>query len=250
MALETTSIMPVAPTGFGGGFGGIAPVGLIGLNSLLGGGLYGGVAPAALPVQTHVIEQTLGEIRKDIGDAKVASVQTECNIQAAIQVQDAANQVNFRALDKQLCDARHDATVAAMNGTIQGLTNTTSIKDQASANAAVAASQFSSLQATIMKDGDATRALITQNLIDGLRAELAGERRGRDQREIEITVNQSNVQTQNQVQAQLQAQTQFLATSLNSLGDQLNRQTNSIINLGTMAATGQSNSNANTKVNS
>ena len=110
--------------------------------------------------------------------------------------------------------------------------------------------QFCAVKQQINSDGDATRALITQNLIDDLRSQLGAERRGRDNREIEINVQNNATQTQQVIQQQQQQQTQFLASLFNGLGEQVNRATNSVINVGSgLVAGSQDNNQANTKVN-
>lgn len=74
----------------------------------------------------------LADIRKDIGDARVDSVKnameaklesckTESGIQGAIQVQDTANQVNFRALDNKICETEKSAIIFAKDAIIEAL---------------------------------------------------------------------------------------------------------------------------------
>lgn len=237
------------PNGGDGLFGGAGGGGLIGgilLASLLGrngGGLLGGGGPGD-GVGAVTSSQNIADLRSELG-----ALGNE--VQAAFAAQTASETSQFINLSDLISSADKTATVAALNGTIQGLQNTQNIKDQASNFQVVNQENFCNIRAAINADGDATRALITTNLIEGLRSELAGERRGRDNREIEITVTQSNNQLQNQFQAQQQQQTQFFANALNILGEQINRQTNSLVNIGSGAVTApQTNNNANTKVNS
>lgn len=235
------------------GLGGGGLLGGLILGTLLrGGGLFGAGTGAAAGA-----EVVAGDIA-----AKVVALQNTTNIidaigllgnetQAAFNASNMNNSNNFRALDNRLCESEKSAIIAANAALVSGLQNTQSIKDQASAFQVINQENFCAVKELIHNDGDATRALITTNLIDGLRAELALERRSRDNREIEINVTQTNQQTQNQLQAQMQQQNQFLATMFNSLGDQVNRAANSVVNVGSgSVAGGQTNNQSATKVNS
>lgn len=93
-------------------------------------------------------------------------------------------------------------------------------------------------------DVDATRALINSIEMKNLRDALDSERRGRSEREVEININNTN----QQMQAQLQNQTQLFASMFGTLSDQVNKATNSVVNLGTMVGSCQSASQTNTKV--
>jgi len=241
--------------GYGfGGFGGIAPIGLIGLNTFLGNGWNNGWNQGGFRdgnPGTTVLEQNVSELRKDVQgvNTTVEALGNEIAQSQFNQTMDSNN--NFRNLDNRLCDSEKSQLQSAYAQSLQAFQNTQAIQSQLSAMQTANDLQFCSVKQQINADGDATRALITQNLIDDLRSQLTAERRGRDNREIEINVSQTATQTQNQLQAQLQSQNQFLATMLNSLGDQVNRATNSVVNVGSgLVAGSQSNSNANTKVNS
>lgn len=238
--------------GLGAGIGGLGLVGLIGLNSFLGNrfGEFGAGAPGAV-AGTTVLEQNVSELRKDVAGVNTTVEALGNELQGALAMQNLSQQTEFRSLDNRLCDSEKSALTAAFQATIQGMQNTQMLSNQLTAFQVSNDKEFCSIKSAINADGDATRALITQNLIDGLRSELATERRNRDNREIEINVSQTNQQTQNQLQAQLQSQNQFLATMFNSLGDQVNRAANSVVNVGSgTVAGGQSNNQANTKVNS
>ncbi len=243
MSISTGATDVVGGGGYGfGGFGGIAPIGLIGLNTFLGGqngwGNNWNNGGGAIP-GTTVLEQNVSDLRKDVSDVSTEVHKLGNELQLSFNASNMNIANNFRNLDNQICAV--DKTVMQGNFAISSqMSNFQHAVDQ----------QFCAVKQQINADGDATRALITQNLIDGLRAELAGERRGRDNREIEINVQNTAVATQSQLQAQLQQQRQELGTFMNVVGDQLARQTNSIVNLGTMNSSGQSNSSAQTKVNS
>lgn len=261
MSISTgaTDIMGGYPSayagGLGAGLGGFGLVGLIGLNSFLGNrgfgdGFAGGAFPGAGLAGTTVADQNISELRKDVQGVNTTVESLGNELQGAIFNQTLGQTTQFNNLGDLVMNGFSQTALAAKDATIQGIINTQTIKDQASAFQVINQENFCSVKSLIAAEGDKTRDLITQNLIDGLRAELVQERRGRDNREIEINVTQTNQQTQNQLQAQIQSQNQFLATMFNSLGDQVNRATNSIVNVGSgLVASPQTSSNANTKVN-
>lgn len=246
--------------GYGGlgGFGGLGLVGLIGLNSFLGNqwgnnwgnGFGGPFGAAAVGAGTTVAEQNLSELRKDVQGVNTTVEALGNELQGALATQNLNQAGEFRNLDNRLCDSEKTTMQGFFAVQTQALMNTQAIKDQLTAQGQVIAQNFCEVKEAIHADGDATRALINQIEMQNLREALELERRGRQFREVEINVNQTNQQTQTQLQAQLQSQTQFFANALNMLGDQINRQTNSMINLGTMTGNAQTATNANTKVNS
>lgn len=69
----------------------------------------------------YSVQQTLADIRKDVGDAKVEACKTECAIQAAIQVANNANEINFRSLDGKICETEKSAIVFAKDSIIEAL---------------------------------------------------------------------------------------------------------------------------------
>ena len=241
----------------GGGIGGLGLIGLIGINSFLGrDGLGTGVAgAAALGAGTTVLEQNVSNIREEIG-----TLGNE--IQVAFSASNINNANNFRALDNQICGVNQNLANLNFAQTIQNMNNTQAIQNQATANQIIAAENACAIKGLIQAESDATRslvhaetdrivALMNSNLIDDLRNELLQERRSRDNREIEINVTQTNQQTQQVLQNQMQQQGIIFANALNALGDQVNRAANSVVNVGSgTVAGGQTNSQANTKVNS
>lgn len=242
--------------GFGGGFG-IPPVGLFGViggfgNRGWGDGNWGNGGPNGGGfVASTVADQNISELRKDVAGVNTTVEALGNELQGAINASNINNANNFRNLDNQICGVEKTLLQQSYAQSLQAFQNTQAIQSQVSAFQNANDLQFCAIKQQINADGDATRALINQNLIDGLREELSRERRGRDAREIEINVTQSNQQTQNQLQAQMQQQNQFLATMFNTLGDQVNRAANSVVNVGSgTVAGGQTNSQANTKVNS
>lgn len=254
ISMGATDVIGGGGAGYGfGGFGGIAPIGLIGINTLFGqnnwnngnNGFRDGIAG------TTVLEQNVSELRKDVQgvNTTVEALGNEIAGSQFQQTMDSNN--NFRNLDNRLCDSEKTQLQSAYAQSLQSFQNTQAIQTQLSAMQTANDLQFCSVKQQINADGDATRALITQNLIDDLRSQLTSERRGRDAREIEINVQNNATQTQNQLQAQQQQQTQYLASLFGNLSDQVNRANNSIVQVGNgLLAGAQDNNQANTKVNS
>lgn len=238
--------------GYGfGGFGGIAPVGLIGLNTLFGNNGFGFNNGNGTGIPgTTVLEQNVSDLRRDVAETSINVERLGNEMQQAFATQNLAFAGDFRNLDNQICDVEKTLLQQSYAQSLQAFQNTQAIQNQMSNFQHATDQQFCAVKQQINADGDATRALITQNMIDDLRSQLHSERRGRDNREIEINVQNTATATQAQLQTQLQQQQQQLATFMNVIGDQIARQTNSIVNLGTMTASGQSNSAAQTKVNS
>lgn len=261
------------PTAFAGypnaGIGGLGLVGLIGLNSLWGGrGGWGdgwgggGFGPnGAGVVASTVADQNISEFRKDVQGVNTTVESLGNELQGAINMSNMNNANNFRALDNQICGLNQNLANLNYAQTLQGFQNTQAIKDQATANQIIAAENACAIKGLIQAEADNTRslvhaetdrviALINANQTQDLRDRILELTRRGDNREIEINVQNTANATQNQMQAQLQQQRQELATFMNVVGDQLARQTNSIVNLGTMTASGQTNSASQTKVNS
>lgn len=239
--------------GYGfGGFGGIAPIGLIGLNTFLGRGFGndGFNGNGALP-GTTVLEQNVADLRKDVADNGKEIHVLGNEIAAMFSAQTAGQTAQFNQIADLVTASSKENALLAKDAIIAGMVNTQSIKDQAAAFQVINQENFCQVRAAISADGQLTRELINANRIEELRDQLAGERRGRDNREIEINVQNNATQTQTVLQNQMQQQNQFLATMFNSLGDQVNRAANSVVNVGSgTVAGGQSNNQANTKVNS
>lgn len=239
MSLTTGDTDIIGGGGYGVGFGGIAPVGLIGLNTLFNNGFGNGNGHGSIP-GTTVLEQNVSDLRKDVADNGKELHILGNEIAGMFATQNLAFSGEFRNLDNKICDTEKLIANQGYSLSLQ-MNNFQHENDK----------QFCEVKQQINADGDATRALLTQNLIDDLRSQLAGEHRHRDNREIEISVNNSNTSIQQQVQAQAQQQNQFLASMFNALGDQVNRAANSVVNVGSgTVAGGQSNNQANTKVNS
>lgn len=257
-----------------GGFGGAGIIEGLLLGTLLRGGFggntwgnnwgnwggpgFGGPFGASVAgAGTVVAEQNVSDLRKDVSDVDTHVEALGNEIQGALAQQTLGQTQEFRNLDNRLCESEKTTMQGFFAIQTQNLMNTQAVKDQLTAQGQIIAENFCAVKEAIHADGDATRALInqieTQNLRDkilALERGLDDERRNRQFREVEINVSQVNQQTQAQLQAQLQSQSQAIGNALNMLGDQINRQTNSMINLGTMTGNAQSATNANTKVNS
>lgn len=235
--------------GYGGlGGAGFAPFGLfglIGLNSR--NGLFGGGDGNS---GTTVLEQNVSELRKDVQGVNTTVEALGNELQGALAMQNLSNAGEFRNLDNRLCASEKEALQSAFALSTQGYQNTQAVKDLVTAFQTQTNMQFCEISRQINADGDATRALINQNEVNNLRDQLNAERRGRDAREFEINVTQTNQQLQNQMQAQFQSQNSFLQNAFGVFGDQLNRANNSIVAVGsTLTGQSQTASQANTKVN-
>jgi len=120
----------------------------------------------------------------------------------------------------------------------QAANNTQAIKDQATAFAIVNDKRFDDLAAAGVTQTAAILDKLNQTEIDNLRDQLFTERRRGDNREIDISINNSQNQVQAQVQAQFQNQNEFLAKRFYEFDNQINRTQQGIVNLGTMTASG------------
>lgn len=224
----------VGGMGYGGGFGGIAPVGLFGVFGGFGNRGFGNDNFGDRSGIT-VLEQNVSDLRKDVADNSKETHILGNEIAGMFAQQNLAFTGEFRNIDNQVCAL--DKTVMQGNFALSNqMSNFQHAMDR----------QTCDILQAVHADGDATRALITQNLIDELRHQNQELRRHSDNREIEININNTN----QQMQAQLQNQTQLFASMFGTLSDQVNRATNSVVNLGTMVGSGQTATQSNTKVNS
>lgn len=235
--------------GFGGGFGGIAPVGIIGLNTLFNNDL-GRRGRDFDNAGTTVLEQNVSDLRKDVADNGKEIHVLGNEVAGMFAQQNLSFTGEFRNLDNQICDVEKTQLQSAYAASIQGFQNTQAIQNQVTAFQVANDAKFCNLENQIHADGDLTRSLINSIEMQNLRDALEMERRGRSEREVEINITNSNTSLQSQIALQAQQQQQQFASFANLVSDQLARQANSIVNLGTMTASGQSNSAAQTKVNS
>jgi len=214
--------------GFGGGFGGgIAPFGLLGL---LGIGDLGRKKDGDKDCQGKIA------LLAAIGNAKDVSV------------------AEARALAAGICETKSDIKDAAYASAIQSERNTAQLSAQSQAIAALTEKRLDDLAAA----GAAQTAVILARLNDAevqsLRDQLAHSHRHADSQDISIAISNSNAQTQAQIQAQAQIQTQRdfdhirRFDSIFGSFNQLNKNTQDIVNFGTMAASGnQANQQTNVK---
>ncbi len=219
--------------GFGGDGmgGGNILTGLI-LGALLGrgglGGIGGGDRGCAEPISTAAILSQLADIKAAVpfNEAQLqlalAQASAQLTAQGTANTMSLANQLNTVALQTATNFALVARDIAAVDTNVDR--------------------QSATIQTAIHADGEATRALITTNLIAQLNAEkvilaneLAEERnersRERDRHGVEITMTQNNNQQQLQFQAQSQAINQ-LANLIAGLNNQFARATNSSVVVG------------------
>jgi hypothetical protein len=229
--------------GGNGGFGGFGLVGLVGLTDLFnrrrggdcddcgGGGGWNGAGAV-------VLEKNVSDLRREV-------CETGDQIEAAMLQQTIANAAQFNGLSGQIATVAREAAVLALGQQATITSSAQGIKDQNTAFQIANQENFCGLKATILADGAATRQLITQNIIEGLRAELGEEKRRSDVARTEVIVNQSVSQSQAQLQAQFQQQNDRFHGFFGAINDQLLRQANSVVNLGTMLGSNQNNQGTN-----
>lgn len=220
--LETNSI-----GGFGagfGGFGGIAPVGLIGLNTLF------------------------DRDRKDCGnDGGGRGMIGENALLAAIANSKDTTVAEGRNLANAVCDAEKTNLTQFYAAAIQAANNTQDIKDQAQAFQIANTAEFQALAAAGVNQTAAILARINQVETDGLRDRLAERTREVDAKVIEINNINTNTNVLTAIQS-IKNDTDRRFDALFGSFNQLNRNTQDVINFGTMAASAnQANQQTNVK---
>jgi len=203
--------------GFGVGGGGIGAFGLIGLLGL----------------------DSLGRRRgDDDGCGK------EFAVLQAIQNNNNTTVQEGRALGAAICDAEKTNLQQFYAAAIQSSNNTQSIKDQATAFAIVNDKRFDDLSAAGVNQTAAILARINDAETQSLRDQLNHAHRRNDNNDISIAISNSNAQAQ----AQFQTQNHALDRKFDAIFSQLNRNTQDVINFGTMAASAnQANQQTNVK---
>lgn len=224
----------------GGMIGGLILGSLLRNNgNLFGGGADGGVGGAALRIPPEQATANMS-LMAGIGDVKqaVAVSSADANLSNATQT---------TALSSQL------------SGIAAALTNTvTMAKDSATANSITLMQQLNQVNTNIMEskyelaqdisnDGEKTRALITANMVTDLNNQLADLRVQRAIADNGVTV--TNNINQNQAQQQQQQQLGFVVNALSGVVAELQRNTQSVVNLGTMSGSAGSQTANNTRVN-
>jgi hypothetical protein len=246
---ESNAIGGMGGYGIGGGFGGGGIIEGLLLGTLLnrrGGGLLGGEGGDSAALSADGIA------------AKTALLVNQNADQNALlnAISDNKNQTiaEGRALGAAICESEKTNLQQFYAAAIQAANNTQSIKDQATAFAIVNDKRFDDLSAAGVTQTAAILARINEAENQNLRDQLFESRRHGSNKEVEISINNSA----NAVQAQLQSQNQWQTQKdhdnerrfdaiFNSF-NQLNRNTQDVINFGTMAASAnQANQQTNVK---
>ncbi len=228
------------PGGFGFGGGGFSPFGLFGLIGLLGRRGFGEGGDDNCAKEAAVLAA--------IANAKDTTVAEGRGVLAAIANSKDTTVAEGRSLAAAICDAEKTNLQQFYAAAIQASNNTQAIKDQATAFAIVNDKRFDDLAAAGVAQTAAIIAKLNQSEIDSLRDQLHGEKRRGDNREIEISIQNSNAQAQSQLQTQLQTQRDEFKNLFAVLSAQVNKTSNDVINFGTMAASGnQANQQTNVK---
>ena len=249
MGIQTGATDVIGGTGLGGfGSGGILE-GLI-LGALLrngNGGLFGGNGSNgdmdADAIAAKVVElQNTSDLRSQI-------VGVQSDLQAALQAQDLNILTQFTATNAQIAQVDKNATIAALESKLAAVQSQNAIQGSIDALSVKTDAQNTQVLMAIANDGDKTRALITANEIANLREALELERRGRENRETEISIINTNTNTQNQFQAQMQTMQNSLSSTLGVLADQISKQNQGIVAIGsTLTGNAQTATSANTRV--
>jgi hypothetical protein len=214
-------------SGFGGGgFGAFGLIGLLGLDSL-------------------------GNRRKD--DCGGPGVNELATLQAIANAKD-ITVAEGRALGAAICESEKTTLNQFYASAIQAANNTQSIKDQNTAFAIVNDKRFDDVTTQIANTTAAILSRINDVENQNLRDQLFETRRRVDAKENELTIVNTNtninqqLQQQQQWQVQKDFENQRRFDSLFGSFNQLNRNTQDVINFGTMAASAnQANQQTNVK---
>jgi len=241
--------------GGGDGFGGLGGGGLLGgilLASLLGRGGRGGLLGGNEGCGTDASLSADGIAAKT---AALVNRNADQNaLLGAIASAKDTTVAEGRSLAAAICDAEKTNLQQFYAAAIQASNNTQAIKDQATAFAIVNDKRFDDLAAAGVAQTAAVLAKINQTEVDSLRDRLAEAHRHSAHKDVEISINNSANAIQSQAQAQAQVQFQRDADLHRRLDgvfnsfNQLNRNTQDVINFGTMAASAnQANQQTNVK---
>jgi hypothetical protein len=220
--LETNALGGFGGGGIGyGGIGGGSGIGAFGLFGLLG------------------IDSLGNRGRKD--DCGGPGVNELATLQAIANAKD-TTVAEGRALGLAICESEKTNLQQFYAGAIQASNNTQSIKDQATAFAIVNDKRFDDLSIQAVNQTAAILARINDVENQNLRDQLFESRRRIESKEHELNIINTNTNVNNQFQAQAQVQTQRdfdLHRRIDGVFgsfNQLNRNTQDVINFGTMAA--------------
>lgn len=269
--------MASTDTGLGGGMLGAVLIGAL-LPRLVGNGLgVDGVAGnvlTAADVTTQVgallSMQDINEVKRDVFQAQAATaaeiasatlstttntLQSEiANLQGQAAILAGISDVKYTVSNEGHENAASIVANANANASNQLAVSNTLATSLAAGHAALSAQAADSKYATLVainQDGDKTRALIESiNLASLNRQIIVADNRITellgDRRTVDSGITVTNNINQNQLQQQQQQQFQNINTTLGILCSEMQRNTQSTINLGTMNGTTQS--AANTRV--
>lgn len=154
--------------------------------------------------------------------SQIANLQGQSDIKAAIATSTGAVVNELHESTEQIGNQLDGVTISMLNG-------------------------FNNVTREITNDGDKTRALITANMVTDLNNQIADLR---TQRHVaDSGVNVTNNINQNQLQQQQQQQLGYVVNALNGVVSELQRNTQSVVNLGTMSGSAGSQTANNTRVN-
>lgn len=218
-------------SGFSGGFGAFGLLGLLGIGDL--NRRHDGDGDCCEDIKNNARNLAILESIQNTKDAVIAG---EANLRNAI------------------CDTEKTALQQFYAAAIQAANNTQSIKDQAASFATVNDARFDALERAGVNQTATILARINDVENQNLRDQLFEARRGKDVQDIKIENINTNSQLQAQLQAQAQLQTQRDFDNIRRFDsvfgsfNQLNRNTQDVINFGTMAASAnQANQQTNVK---
>lgn len=237
-------------SGFGSG-GGIPAFGLFGLTGHRDHGHGHDHKRHDDCAKDLLLMKSVGDLKDTIANAKDAvSDRVEDTKDAITSRVESAKDVlvnEARSLDKEICDTKSAVKDGFYQLAIQAERNTSEIKNQAQLNHLDNDRKFDALS----REGERNTALILAKLnqteLDNLRDQLHGERRRGDSREIEVNIANTNTNVLTAIQSIRNENDRKFDVLFNSF-NQLNRNTQDIINFGTMKESGnQANQQTNVK---
>jgi hypothetical protein len=165
-------------------------------------------------------------------------------ITASIERNKDLNVNEFRGIARDVCDAKTVLAEKICDLQVETLKANFETERQITALSTKTDAQFTSLTVEGERQTAIILAKINQEVEQRLRDEIASLRRHADRTDVDIKINNSNSQTQ----AQFQAQNNALFGALEKITEQNARAENSLVNLGTMVGTAQTNTPTNTNV--
>ena len=250
---------------FGGDGSGVVLGLLLGRTGLLGNNLDGNVnqnsdraaidaAVAAALASSNQANNNAMLLLKDIQDSSQEVVSAINASENAINatVNSTAQTALVQQLQSQIANLQGQADIKAAIATATGAVineqheSTQQIGNQLDGITISMLNGFNNVTREITNDGDKTRALITQNMVTELNNQIADLR---TQNHVTASgVNVTNNINQNQAQAQQQQQLGYVVNALQGVVTELQRNTQSVVNLGTMSGSAGSQAASNTSV--